>query len=60
MISHFDSKMSFNGSRKINLPNPHFVTIVNKQMKDDSETRDHIVQREINTAHPAPKVVSAI
>jgi len=60
MISHFDSKMSFCGSRKIKLPNPHFVTIVNKQMKDESETRDHIVQREINTARPAPRVVSAI
>jgi len=60
MISHFDSIMTFCGNRKIQLPNPHFLTIVNKQMKDDSEKRDHIVQREINIAHPAPKVVSAL
>jgi len=60
LISHFDSKMTFNGSRKIKLPNPHFVTTTNKQMKDDSEKRDHIVQREIAIARPAPKILSVV
>lgn len=60
LISHFNSKMTFCGSRKIKLPNPHFVTTTNRQMKDDSEKRDHIVQREIAIARPAPKITSAI
>jgi len=60
LISHFDSRMTFNGSRKIPIPNPHFVTTTNRQMKDDSEKRDHIVQREIAIARPAPKITSTI
>jgi len=59
-ISHFDSTMTFNGSRKIKIPNPHFVTTTNRQMKDDSDKRDHIVQREIAIARPAPAITSAI
>jgi len=59
-LSHFDGKITFNGSRKIKQPNPHFITTSNRQMKDDSDKRDHIVQREIAIAHPAPKVTSAI
>jgi len=60
LLGHFNSKWTFNGSRKIKLPNPHFVTSTNRQMKDDSEKRDHIVQREIATARPAPNVTSMI
>lgn len=60
LISHFDSKMTFNGSRKLKIPKPHFVTTVNKQMKDESESRDHIVQREIAVAHAGPVITSAI
>jgi len=60
LISWFDSKMTFNGSRKITLPNPHFVTTTNRQMKDDSCKDDHIVQREIAIARPAPNIVSAV
>jgi hypothetical protein len=60
LISWFDSKMTFNGSRKITLPNPHFVTTTNRQMKDDSCKEDHIVQREIAIARPAPNIKSAI
>jgi len=60
LLAHFNSKMTFCGSRKIKLPNPHFVTTTNRQMKDDSDKRDHIVQREIAIARPSPKIVSAI
>jgi len=60
LISWFDSKMTFNGSRKIPIPNPHFVTTTNRQMKDVACKDDHIVQREIAIARPAPKVTSAI
>merc|ERR1712059_200613 len=52
LISWFESKMT--------LPNPHFVTTTNRQMKDDSCKEDHIVQREIAIARPAPNIKSAI
>jgi len=60
LIAWFEGKKTFNGSRKIKLPNAHFITTTNKQMKDDSVKEDHIVQREIAIARPAPKITSAI
>uniref|UniRef100_UPI0001BE6352 KILLERRED n=2 Tax=Anthomedusae sp. DC-2005 TaxID=328397 RepID=UPI0001BE6352 len=60
MMGHFDSKMTFNGSRAIEIPGPHFVTIITKQMRDTSDKRDHVCQREVAYAHSVPRITSAI
>jgi len=59
-IGQFDSTFRFTGSRKVKQPAMHFVTTTIRQMKDESDKRDHIVQREVSTAHPAPLIQSAI
>nr|AQY79141.1 KillerOrange [synthetic construct] len=60
MMGHLDSKMTFNGSRAIEIPGPHFVTIITKQMRDTSDKRDHVCQREVAHAHSVPRITSAI
>jgi len=60
LLSKQDNMITFLGTRKVKLPNPHFATYSTKQMKDDSDERDHIITREMVVAHPVPQMMSAI